>query len=47
MSDPYRTIDDYIARYARSYCNGDIEEAKKHAIVKAVIQEKEKCNGKD
>lgn len=40
MSDAVRTIEDYITRYARDYCNGDIEEAKKHAIVQAVIQEK-------
>ena len=45
MSDPYRTIDEYIERYARDYCNGDVEEAKKHAIVQAVIQEKQKAGG--
>lgn len=42
MSDPTRTTEEYIQRYANDYCNGDVEEAKKHAIVQAVIQEKEK-----
>ena len=41
MSDAYRTIDEYVTRYANTYCNGDTEEAKRHAIVKAVIEEKE------
>lgn len=45
MSDAVRTTDDYVTRYARDYCNGDIEEAKKHAIVKAVIEEKMKAGG--
>ena len=40
MSDAVRTVDEYIARYARDYCNGNIEEAKKLAIVQAVINEK-------
>ena len=40
MSDPTRTTEEYIQRYADDYCNGDVEEAKKHAIVQAVIQEK-------
>lgn len=42
MSDPYRTPEEYIERYANDYCNGDIEAAKEHAIVKAVIEEKTK-----
>ena len=42
MSDPTRTPEEYLERYARSYCNGDIEAAKEHVIVKAVIEEKEK-----
>ena len=41
MSDAVRTIEEYVTRYANTYCNGDIDEAKKHAIVKAVIEEKE------
>ena len=28
----------YVRRYADTYCNGDIEEAKKHAIVRSVKQ---------
>ena len=40
MSDTNRNIDEYIQRYADDYCNGDVEEAKTHAIVQAVIQEK-------
>ena len=46
MSDPYRTIDEYIKRYANDYCKGNTEEAKKHAIVQAVIQEKQKAGEK-
>lgn len=42
MSDPTRTPEEYIERYARDYCNGDIEVAKQHAIVKAVVEEKTK-----
>ena len=42
MSDAVRTVDEYIRRYANDYCGGDIEEAKKHAIVKSVISEKKK-----
>lgn len=42
MSDPTRSIEEYINRYARDYCNGDIEAAKQHAIVKAVIEEKQR-----
>ena len=41
MSDAVRTTEEYIQRYADMYCNGDVEEAKKHAIVKAVIEVKE------
>ena len=42
MSDPTRTPEEYIKRYASDYCNGDEEIAKEHAIVKAVLEEKEK-----
>ena len=42
MSDAVRTVDEYIRRYADDYCGGDIEEAKKHAIVKSVVEEKQK-----
>lgn len=41
MSDPTRTVEEYIERYANDYCNGDIEAAKSHAIVQAVIEEKQ------
>lgn len=41
MSDPVRTVEEYIQRHAKQYCNGDIEAAKSHAIVKAVIEEKQ------
>lgn len=34
MSRLYRTKGEYIQRYAEQYCNGDVEEAKEHAIVK-------------
>ena len=42
MSDRERTPEEYIERHARNYCNGDIEAAKEHAIVKAVVAEKQK-----
>lgn len=41
MSDATRTIEEYISRYARDYCGGDVEAAKSHAIVQAVIKEKQ------
>lgn len=41
MSDPTRTVEEYIQRYADDYCNGDVETAKSHAIVQAVIEEKQ------
>lgn len=41
MSDTNRTTEEYIERYAKTYCNRDIEEAKKHAIVREVVKEKE------
>lgn len=43
MSDRERTPEEYIERYARDYCNGNKEIARQHAIVKALIEEK---NGK-
>ena len=42
MSDPTRTAEEYIRRYANDYCSGDVETAKEHAIVKAVVEEKQK-----
>lgn len=41
MSEPTRTVEEYIRRYANDYCNGDIETAKSHAIVREVIKEKQ------
>ena len=41
MSDPTRTAEEYIERYAKQYCNGDIEAARTHAIVREVMKEKE------
>ena len=41
MSDQIRTPEEYIQRYARDYCGGDVEAAKEHALVKEVIREKE------
>lgn len=46
MSDAVRTVKDYVSRYANDYCGGDIEEAKKHAIVKSVVEEKQKEDNK-
>lgn len=31
-------IQEYIQRYANMYCNGDVEAAKEHAIVKEYIK---------
>ena len=42
MSDRERTPEEYIERHAHDYCNGDIEAAKEHAIVKAVVEEKQR-----
>lgn len=33
-----RTKEEYIRRYARDYCNGNEEEAKKHAMVKEAVK---------
>ena len=41
MSDPTRTVEEYIQRHAIRYCNGDVEVAKTHAIVKEVVKEKQ------
>ena len=38
MSDWNRTPEEYLQRYARDYCNGDIEKAKEHEIVKEVLK---------
>lgn len=40
MSDPTRTPEEYIQRYARDYCGGDVEAAKEHAMVKEVVKSK-------
>lgn len=31
-----KDFENYVKRYADNYCKGNIEEAKKHAIVKSV-----------
>lgn len=31
-----KAFEDYVKRYANTYCKGNVEEAKKHAIVKSV-----------
>ena len=38
MSDNSRTIQEYIERYAVQHCNGDVEAAQEHAIVKETIK---------
>jgi hypothetical protein len=38
MSERNRTPEEYLQRYARDYCNGDIEKAKEHEIVKEVLK---------
>ena len=42
MSEQNRTPEEYIELFARDNCNGDTEEAKKHAIVKEVLESLEK-----
>ena len=42
MSESNRTPEEYIERYANQYCNGDQEEAARHAIVKEVLPTLEK-----
>lgn len=31
-----KAFEEYLIRYANTYCKGNIEEANKHAIVKSV-----------
>ena len=45
MSDYKQDIADYVRKYADDYCNGDIDEALNHIIVKLVIKEKETEDG--
>ena len=45
MSEQNRTVEEYLERYAEMYCSEDIEEAKKHAIVRVVMKEKESEHG--
>lgn len=42
MSDRNRTQEEYIQRHADQYHNGDIEEARQHAIVKEAAKDLEK-----
>lgn len=41
MSEQNKTIEEIIKDYANTYCNGDTEKAKEHAIVKEIIKIKE------
>ena len=41
MSDNNRTKEEYLERFARDYCDGDIEKAKENAIVKEVLDKLE------
>ena len=36
----------YLKKYADTYCNGDTEEARKHAIVKEVEKSYKGCEDK-
>lgn len=38
MSDRNRNKQEYLERYAKMYCSGDIEKAKEHEIVKEVLK---------
>ncbi|SHK30975.1 hypothetical protein [Hespellia stercorisuis] len=41
MNEFEREMQEYIEKYARDNCAGDIEEAKRHMLVKIVAAEKE------
>ncbi|SHK34478.1 hypothetical protein [Hespellia stercorisuis] len=41
MNEFEREMQEYIEKYARDNCDGDIEEAKRHMLVKIVAAEKE------
>lgn len=45
MSENNVSIEEYTRCYAENYCGRDVEEAKKHAVVKEVMQEKIKERG--
>jgi len=47
MSDPTRTAEEYIERYAKQYCNGDVEAAKTHIMVREVVKEKDMTHEKE
>jgi hypothetical protein len=38
MSEWNRTQDEYLKRYAKDYCDGDIEKANSHEMVKEVLK---------
>jgi hypothetical protein len=38
MSEQKRTKEEYLEAYANTYCDGDIEKAKEHAMVKEVLE---------
>lgn len=44
MSENNISIEEYTRRYANNYCGGDVEESRKHAIVKEVVKEKQQSN---
>lgn len=44
MSENNISTEEYTRRYADIYCGGNVEEAKKHAIVREVAKEKEQSN---
>lgn len=36
MSEQNRTVSEYLERFARQHCNGNVEQAKETAIAKEV-----------
>ena len=39
MSESNRTKEEYLKRYADTYCEGDMDKAKTHSIVIEVLKE--------
>lgn len=38
MSEQRKTKEEYLEAFAQTYCDGDEEKAKEHAIVKEVLE---------
>lgn len=45
MSDTERTPEEYVKRYANTYCCGNVQKAREHAIVKEVLKQIQEKGG--